>query len=360
MEEKRPLTVPENAGDAPQQEAAEYEERPGAQQPLTDAAENAPAQPDSAAPTGKKARRAPQALFVRRDTLEWMGTLAASALILYAGYLLGEAAQAGYTGAALLRQAFTGWYPIVYAVLLAVYAVVCNTLAKKGLRWLAAPAAVHLGLTVYKLYQPCSVLAALITAGLRGSANAPVMAKKLALPLAAVLVPYVLQLAALISLIVLVCGRGSRIAHGVLCVVWTAAAVTGSLLYLSGGLRENAPRLMLALAFIAVGLLAMLPAGCGRRVPLQELDALREEDAHAAAQKKKRGARAADRTGEEVLSEPDAETAAEAESTADALETAEKEVVVEEAAVEQPAAQPAVEETVEAAEAAGPEESPAP
>ena len=41
MEEKRPLTVPENAGDAPQQEAAEYEERPGAQQPLTDAAENA-------------------------------------------------------------------------------------------------------------------------------------------------------------------------------------------------------------------------------------------------------------------------------------------------------------------------------
>ncbi len=257
------------------------------------------------------AKRPRRRIYLNKNTREWMAVVAAIVVILYAGYLLGSAAQAGAVGlAGQLRVAVRNGYGLLYLAVMLLFGGVAIGPARRHSVWLCLPAAVYLGMTVYRLVQPLTVAAALVYTVVIGT---PVpTAGQLVLPLVLVLAPYLLQTAVLVSLALLLFGRGQRVVHLVLCVLWPLAAAANNIVYMTGGLRQNGPTWMLIFAFFAAAVLLALPAIAGKRVAASHLAAL------AAAERGPAEQLAQALTDAERAAAPDAATPADGEAATSA------------------------------------------
>lgn len=317
----------EDALDELKEEAAELKE---------DVAEGA------AALEEKLCKKGAKRLFLGAGMLEWVSTFAFCSVILHAGYLLGESVQSGASGLGLITTALSNWYSCVYMVMLVIFGVLTGTVAKKkGTLCLLVPTVLYIGLTVYNLIRPVSLLVSLAVAYARGDTNAILMGTQLLIPLLVMLIPYLLQLAALISFAVRLFGRGNRWAHMVLSVLWAAFCVVNVLLYLEGTFTQCAPQYMLALEFVATGLLVGVTGFAGTRIAKADYAALRDADAAEYAVKNAKKSKKAEEPAEEAAAEEVVEEAAEevtAEESAEAPtaeEAAAEETSVEEAPVEE-------------------------
>lgn len=302
----------------------------------------------------KLCKKGAKRLFLGAGMLEWVSTFAFCSVILHAGYLLGEAVQSGASGLGLITTALSNWYSCVYMVMLAVFGVLTGTVAKKkGTLCLLAPTVLYIGLTVYNLIRPVSLLVALAVAYARGDTNAILMGTQLLIPLLVMLIPYLLQLAALISFAVRLFGRGNRWVHMVLSVLWAAGCVVNVLLYLEGTFTQCAPQYMLALEFVATGLLVGVTGFAGTKIAKADYAALRDADAAEYAAKNAKKSKKAEVPAEESVEEPAAaeEVVEEAAAVEEAAEEVTEAPAAEEAAAEEssgeetPAEETPVEET---------------
>ena len=291
-------------------EAAEEitEEAAAVEEELTVAAEEAEESAEETEETVEEAqpKKGGRRLFLGVSMLEWVSTFAFCSVILHAGYLLGQAVQSGASGMGLITVALSNWYSCVYMVMLAVFGVLAGTVAKKkGTLCLLAPTVLYFGLTVYNLVKPVNLLVTLITGLIAGDETIILMGTQLVVPLIVLIVPYLLQAVVLISFTVRLFGRGNRWAHMVLSVLWAAFSVINVLMYLTGSFTQCAPQYMLALEFVATGLLVGVTGFAGASVAKAEYAALREADAAEAAAKSAKKSKKAEAPAEEESCECD-------------------------------------------------------
>ncbi len=278
---------------------------------------------EAAEVTAAVSKKTAHRLFLGAGMLEWVSTFAFCSVILHAGYLLGQSVQLGASGFGLITTALSNVYSCIYMVMLLVFGVLTGTVArKKGTLCLLAPTALYIGLTVYNLIRPVTLLVSLATSYAQGNENAILMATQILIPLMVMLIPYLMQLAALISFSVRLFGRGNRWVHMVLSVLWAAFSVVNVLLYLSGTFAQCAPQYMLALEFVATGLLVGVTGFAGTKIAREEYPALRDADAAAYAEKnaKKKKAKAEDAAAEETAEAAAEEAPAEEVSADEAAE----------------------------------------
>ncbi len=249
-----------------------------------DMAEEAAEEIAEAAGETDKKKKCRRGLFIKQNSLEWMSTLALAVAILFAGYLLGLATQAGYTGLAMAKAAFSDWYNLLHMAMLVAMAVLCSTVCKKhSAGWLAIPAGVYTVMTCLAMYRPIVIGYALLLTYSKnpGDASALMLLQQMLVPLCLVLGTYLFQLLVTVSFMLLVNGKGNRWVHLALCLVWLVGNVFSNFPNLNTTFNENAPLLMLNLSFVAIAALYAMPAICGKKVSVCQLAELRAADAAA-------------------------------------------------------------------------------
>lgn len=315
-------------------ESAETEFSADNETPAEDAEEQAPA---------KKAKKEPRRIFMNGNTLEWMSTVSFCGIILYLGYLFGSAAQDGASGLAMVKSAFaTSWYADAFLLMLLGFGLLASGLAKKkGNLCLGIPAAVYAGMTGYNLYRTGVVVTAMISVLIQIKSNETYAAmmdevlKQFQLPIYALQAGlYLFQMAAIVTFVLLLFGRCNRWVHVVFVGLWQAASIGYTVLELVGSsFSDLAAPLMRTLAVLALGLVMLLPAVAGKRVPRSQLAELRAADEAAqAAEKQKKNGKAAQVSEE-------AETATGEVFTETEEASAQPEAVAAEVKSEEPAAQ---------------------